>query len=201
MAPRPYNSTVRKDAEEETVRRIVAATVALHAEKGTMATTHAEIAERAGVSIPTVYKYFPTRNSLLPACIGEVARDAPHIDPARILTAPDIDTRLILLVDAVHDHYRYFHPWFRWTAIDAQYLPEIAEAVETGQQQLATLVKTVLADTVANEIPAEVLALTQVLLDYPAWQRLNELLGTPEAVNQATVHVLRLIIFPLYESE
>jgi AcrR family transcriptional regulator len=201
MASRPYKSAVRKDAEAETIRRIVAATVQLHAEKGGMATTHAEIAERAGVSVPTVYKHFPTRNALLPACMGEVAKDAPEIDPADILAAPDIDARIRLLVEAVYGRYRYFHPWLRWTAIDAQFLPDIADAAKAGQKQLEMLVKTLLADTAADEIPADVLALVQVLLDYPAWQRLNELLGTNEEVNRAAVHVLRLIISPLYESE
>lgn len=201
MAPRPYNSAVRKDAETETIRRIVAATVQLHAEKGGMATTHADIAERAGVSVPTVYKYFPTRNALLPACMGEVEKDAPGMDPAQILIAPDLDARLCLLVEALYGRYRYFHPWLRWTAIDAQFLPEIAEAVNAGQRQLETLVQTVFADTVAGALPAHVSALAQMLLDYPAWQRLNELLGSPEEVDKAAVQVLQLIIFPLYESE
>lgn len=198
---RPYNSALRKDAEAETIRRIVAATVQLHAEKGSVATTHADIAERAGVSVPTVYKHFPTRNALLPACIGEVSKEAPEIDPADIMAAPDIGTRLHRLTQAMYDRYRYFHPWLRWTAVDAPLMPEIAEATTAGEKQLEMLVRTVLADSVAKEIPEDVLALVQVLLDYPAWQRLNQLLATPEEVSRAAVHALQLIILPFYESE
>lgn len=201
MARRPYNSVVRKDAEAETLRRIVAATVQLHAEKGAMASSHADIAARANVSVPTVYKFFPTRNALLPACMAHVRKDAPAIDAAAILAAPDIDARLHLLVERVHARYRYFHPWFRWTAADARSLPELAEAIDAGQKQLEMLVKTVLADISADGIPEDVSALLQVLLDYRTWQRLEQLLGTPEEVSRVAVQALRLIVSSLRESE
>jgi AcrR family transcriptional regulator len=201
MSPRPYNSAVRKDAEAETLRRIVAATVELHAEKGAMATTHAEIAERAGVSVPTVYKHFPTRNALLPACIGEVSKDAPALDPEAILTAADVDTRLSLLVDAVYERYRYFHPWFRWTPVDAPFLPEIAEAADQGSKQLELLARAVLKEKFPRTIDPTVLALVLVLLDYATWQRLNLSLGKPKAVNRAAKHALRRILSSSNESE
>ena len=70
MSQRPYRSIVRKDAQAETLRRIVTATVALHAEKGVLGTAHAEIAQRAGVSIPTVYKHFPTRADQAACALG-----------------------------------------------------------------------------------------------------------------------------------
>lgn len=201
MASRSYNSVIRKDAEVETLRRIVAATVQLHSEKGAMATTHAEIAERAGVSIPTVYKHFPTRNALLPACIGAVSKNAPVIEPALILAAPDFDTRLSLLVEAVYARYRYFHPWYRWTPADAPFLPELAEAVDAGSKQLELVTKAVLKDRFPGRIPSTVLALTLVLLDYCTWQRLDQLLGKPKAVNRAAIHALQLIVSPSNESE
>jgi AcrR family transcriptional regulator len=196
MAPRPYASAVRKDAELETMRRIVAATVQLHAEKGVMATTHAEIAERAGVSVPTVYKHFPTRNALLPACMGDVVKGAPPIDPAAILAAPDLDTRLALLVEQLHARYRYFHPWVRWTAADAPFLPEIAGAAKSAQEELESLVKAVLADTRAGEVSVNTAAVAVVLLDYGAWQRLDGLLGNPEVVSEAVAQALRLLVSP-----
>lgn len=201
MAPRSYNSLIRKDAEAETLRRIVAATVQLHAEKGAMATTHTEIAERAGVSIPTVYKHFPTRNDLMPACIGEVAKDAPEIDPAVILAAPDFDARLSLLVEAVYARYRYLHPWYRWAPADAPFLPELAATVDHAGKQLEQLARAVLKDRFRGRVPSEVLALTLVLLDYCTWQRLDQSLGTGKAVNRAAIHALQRILSPYYESE
>ncbi|MDB5771816.1 MAG: transcriptional regulator, TetR family [Burkholderia sp.] len=201
MPTRPYKSALRKEAESETLRRIVAATVELHAEKGAMATTHGEIAERAGVSVPTVYKHFPTRNALLPACMGAVRKEAPVIDAAAILSAGDIDTRLRLLVEAVYTRYRFFHPWIRWTSVDAVSLPEIAEAARAGRQQLESLVKNVLASSFGDEIPPQLLALVLVMLDYPTWQRLDGMLPDAEEVSRVAVHALQLFIAPLRESE
>ncbi|HYD94970.1 MAG TPA: TetR/AcrR family transcriptional regulator [Noviherbaspirillum sp.] len=201
MAPRPYNSTVRKDAEAETLRRIIAATVALHAEKGAMATSHAEIAARAGVSVPTVYKHFPTRNDLLPHCIGEVAGAAPVLDREAILAAPDTGMRLACLVDALHARYQYFHPWSRWMAVDAPFLPELARIAEEGAQELESLVKAVLADLYPRGIPQAVLALAIVILDYGTWQQLHQRLGKPRAVSRAALLALQRIVSSSPESE
>src|SRR3954465_16009412 len=94
MSPRPYDQTLRKAAAEEACRRIVEAAAALHAEHGGLATSHAMIAERAGVSIPTVYKYFPTRNDLIPACTGLASspprpdRPLPRLHRARLGPGP-----------------------------------------------------------------------------------------------------------------
>ena len=77
MSPRRYNRRSRLAAAEETRRRIVRATAELHAEHGALGTTHEMIARRAGVSLPTAYKYFPTRNDLIPHCTGLVLSEAP----------------------------------------------------------------------------------------------------------------------------
>lgn len=201
MASRPYNSVIRRDAEAETLRRIVAATVQLHAEKGVMATTHAEIAERAGLSMPTVYKHFPTRNDLLPACIGEVTKDSPVVDSAVILAEPDFDKRISLLVEAVYARYRYFDPWYRWAPLDAPFLPELADTMNDASKQLELLTKAALKDRFSGRISATVLALALVLLDYGTWQRLDQLLRKPKAVNRAAIHALRLIVSTSIESE
>ena len=57
---RKYTLGRRGEAAEETRRRIVEATFALHAEQGVAATTMTQIAERAGVSVGTVYHHFAT---------------------------------------------------------------------------------------------------------------------------------------------
>ena len=66
--PRSYNSEKRKQLENELRQRIVEATVALHAEKGASATSYKDIAKRADVAIPTVYKNFPDLSGLFYAC-------------------------------------------------------------------------------------------------------------------------------------
>jgi AcrR family transcriptional regulator len=58
----------RKAAVEETRRRIVEAKLALHSEKDMFDTSWKDIAERADVSVATVYKHFPSLDELVPAC-------------------------------------------------------------------------------------------------------------------------------------
>ncbi|SNS11831.1 transcriptional regulator, TetR family [Noviherbaspirillum humi] len=201
MAPRPYNNALRKEVEAETLRRIVTATVALHAEKGATATSHADIAERAGVSVPTVYKYFPTKSALLPHCMGMASRDAPAIDPGAILAAPTRAECLARLVEAVYARHAYFHPWMRWTGADALALPELAQALQEGQAELAALARGVLEKALSCVLPETEMALVQVLLDYCTWQRLSESLGAADDVNCAAATALRRILSPFIESE
>lgn len=65
---RRYRQGRRKDSAAETRDRIVRATFELHAEKGMVATSMRDIAERAGVSIGSVYNHFPTYDHAVSAC-------------------------------------------------------------------------------------------------------------------------------------
>src|SRR5919199_571329 len=87
MSPRKYDMSRRAAAVEDTRRRIVDATLALHAEQGIAATRWEQIAARAGVGVGTVYRHFPSLDELVPAC-GRVsmallalpaAADAPAV--------------------------------------------------------------------------------------------------------------------------
>src|SRR4029453_8575962 len=65
---RTYTKRARADAQEETRRRIAAATAELHSTIGPAQTTVAEIARRAGVQRATVYANFPEETELFRAC-------------------------------------------------------------------------------------------------------------------------------------
>lgn len=195
MASRSYNNLSRKNAQAETARRIIDATVGLHAEKGGMATTHADIAERAGVSVATVYKHFPSREALLPHCMGAVESVAPALDAERLLAIPDKAQRIGALVRGLHDRYRYLHPWIRWTPGDAAALPGLAAAMRERQQQTEQLIRTVLRSCADEALGPDRLALACLLLDYPAWQRIDAELREPDAVARAIEQVVTLLIF------
>lgn len=90
MAPRAYNIDTRRQLQSELRLRIVAAMAEMHVIKGVMATNYADIAERAGVSLPTVYNYFPTQHELINACTGHVFSRAPRFPIEQILGAPDL---------------------------------------------------------------------------------------------------------------
>jgi AcrR family transcriptional regulator len=68
MAPRAYRLGRRAESAEDTRRRIVAATRALHGEQGVAETTVKQIARRADVSVGTVYHHFPTYDDMIRAC-------------------------------------------------------------------------------------------------------------------------------------
>jgi AcrR family transcriptional regulator len=68
MAPRAYRLGRRAESAEDTRRRIVAATRALHGEQGVADTTVKQIARRADVSVGTVYHHFPTYDDMIRAC-------------------------------------------------------------------------------------------------------------------------------------
>ena len=62
---------VSKSAKEKTRRAILQAAVELMIEKGYKNTSMREIAERAGVSNPTIYNYFATKERLIGAYIEQ----------------------------------------------------------------------------------------------------------------------------------
>lgn len=197
MSSRAYDTTLRKKMEADTIRRIVTATVTLHARKGALATTHAEIAEAAGVSVATVYKHFPSREALLPHCTGMVAQQAPQIDVQAILGARNRKELLSRLVHALHQQYRYFHPWMRWTPRDAPSLPVLARIVDENRRQTESMVRGMLDRVIGMPVSDETFALAMVILDYPAWQRLDQMLNDQERVSYATEQALQLLMFKL----
>ena len=71
MSPRRYTMTRKLALATETRQRIVEATLKLHGEYGIFGTSWKDIATEANVSVGTVYRYFPTRDQLVPAC-GEL---------------------------------------------------------------------------------------------------------------------------------
>ena len=68
MSPKPYRMIQRAATAESTRRRIVEATLELHAERGIVATSHKDVAHRADVSVGTVYHHFPTQDAIVRAC-------------------------------------------------------------------------------------------------------------------------------------
>jgi AcrR family transcriptional regulator len=79
--PRKYELNRRADTQAATRRRIVTAAIELHQAIGPAKTTVTEIAERAGVGRPTVYRHFPDEQALLLACSGQYWQDHPAPDP------------------------------------------------------------------------------------------------------------------------
>lgn len=72
MTPRKYEIGKRAESVEETRRRIIDATFELHNEKGVLATSIQDVAERADVALRTVYNHYPTIDNLVAGCTEKV---------------------------------------------------------------------------------------------------------------------------------
>lgn len=192
MSPRAYDRSLRRAAAEEARRRIVEAAAALHAKHGGLGTSHAMIARGAGVSIPTVYKYFPTRDVLIPACTGLVAGRAPLALDERLFEGLGrVPERVRTLARSVFRLHEYFAPWLRWSDGDAAALPALRAFLEGGRKARLHLVRRALAPA-GTRAPAEPLVLVaHVLLEFPSWRTLTAAGNTSD---QAAVMVADAIL-------
>src|SRR3954452_13837354 len=103
---RTYELKERAKKQEETRRRIVEATVALHEEVGPARTTVAEIARRAGVQRLTVYTHFPEDEELFCACSAHFRSQYPPPDIRCWAAVEDPGERLRRALTDLHAWYR-----------------------------------------------------------------------------------------------
>jgi AcrR family transcriptional regulator len=101
-----YQLKKRAEREEETRLRIVRATVELHETVGPALTTRSAIAERAGVSRPTVYSHFPDELSLGKACSALGLSENPLPDPGMWEEIADPEKRLREALSELYDYFR-----------------------------------------------------------------------------------------------
>jgi AcrR family transcriptional regulator len=124
---RTYELKRRAERQEETRRRIVAAAVELHSTAGPARTTVAAIAERAGVTRPTVYAHFPDADSLFRACSGHVRATVPTPDPTAWRSIDDPGERLQAALHDLYGYYERLEPLLENVQRDAAGMPLVAE--------------------------------------------------------------------------
>jgi len=124
---RTYELKRRAERQEETRQRIVDAAVELHTTRGPSRTTVQAIADRAGVTRPTVYAHFPDERSLLQACSGHVRATVPPPDPAPLQAIADPDKRLEAALRELYAYYERLEPLFEKVERDAPVMPVLAE--------------------------------------------------------------------------
>jgi AcrR family transcriptional regulator len=126
-ASRTYELKRRAERQEETRRRIVAAAVELHTTLGPSRTTVQAIAERAGVTRPTVYAHFPDARSLFQACSGHVRATVPPPDPTAWRSISDPGERLTTALRDLYGYYERLEPLLENVQRDAAVMPLVAE--------------------------------------------------------------------------
>jgi AcrR family transcriptional regulator len=128
---RRYEQRVRAERTEETRRRIVEATAALHEEVGPAQTTIAAIAERAGVSRPTVYNQFPEERQLFAACRGLFF----ELHPLPELDGLALEETLL----ALYAYYEANERMLTNVLRDAELLPALHDVLSEWDVHLAAL--------------------------------------------------------------
>src|SRR4051812_40277070 len=125
--PRSYTLKRRAERQEETRRRIVDAAVELHTKLGPAQTSVQAIADRAGVTRPTVYAHFPDARSLLMACSGHVAETMPPPDATGWAEIADATERLTVALGAMYAYYERQEQLLDNVQRDAAVMPVLAE--------------------------------------------------------------------------
>jgi AcrR family transcriptional regulator len=124
---RTYELKQRAERQQETRRRIVEAAVELHTTLGPSRATVTAIAERAGVTRPTVYAHFPDERSLFEACSGHVRATVPPPDPTVWRSISDPGERLETALRDLYGYYERLEPLLDNVQRDAAVMPIVAE--------------------------------------------------------------------------
>jgi AcrR family transcriptional regulator len=174
---RRYRQARRKDSAAETRERIVRATFELHSEKGVVATSMRDIAERAGVSIGSVYNHFPTYDHAISACGAYASSFAPAPGAEIFAGAEDRAERVRRLASATFAHFERL-PALGYVAAEQDKLPVLKPFLEQERAGRLALAAAAVAAPEGDEAARTLAA----LLDLGAYRALTGLgLSTGEA--------------------
>lgn len=107
-------------APEERRSQLLGCAIRAFAETGVNRATHAEVARLAEVSVPTVFVYFPTRESLVDAVLDEVERYIVDetLMPVQQLPKPVPELLVeigLAFTEAVRTHPDHARVWLDWS--------------------------------------------------------------------------------------
>lgn len=164
--------TKRAEALEETRRRILEATMELHDEQGMADARWDDIARRAGISLSTMYRHFPTNDELIAACGRLTFEQFPPPDPrsAHAVFADDREAgRLERLVEEVYGYYERTDPMMAMVRRDMHRSRALADGFNVIQAGVDAFVGEALAPF---DIDHAKKALVRALLDDRFWASL-----------------------------
>ena len=182
---RTYEKRRRAETEQETRRRITAATVELHRTVGPARTTISAVAELAGVQRATVYRHFPQDADLFSACSAHWVGLHPYPAPDGWPAIADPRTRTRTALGALFAYYREVEPMLANVTRDAPLLPALRAAM-AGAGAYFAATEDILAsgwdDAAGRRRAALALA-----LDFRTWQKLSaRVAGNDEAAELMT---------------
>jgi AcrR family transcriptional regulator len=168
MSPRRYRLDRRAETAEETRRRIVQATQELHAQQGIYATSMTHIAERAGVSVGTVYHHFPTYQDAVAACAHRTAEMLP-LPTVQIFTGlSTVEDRVGHLARDIFGFYERL-PEYERVRSERWGMPPIEAAVEREENNRLALTREALRPF---KVSARLVTICAALLDVAVYAAL-----------------------------
>jgi AcrR family transcriptional regulator len=136
---RAYRKRLRAQQEARTRRRITEAAVKLHGTVGPARTTIKGVADEAGVQRATVYRHFPTEESLFEACSTHWRSLNPPPDPGAWESISDPNERLAAALAELYAWYGWAEPMLNNTQRDAPLVPAMAAAVKAFRSHFEAL--------------------------------------------------------------
>ena len=177
-----YELKKRAERQEETRLRIARATLELHEILGPALTTRSAIAQRAGVTRPTVYSHFPDDLSLGKACSSLDLSENPLPDPGRWEEISDPEERLRVALSNLYSYFRRRERLWANVLRDQEllYANGDPEALEADAEIMGPILlhwdrmkETIAAGWGPSEgIPRLVLGAIGFALDFRAWRAL-----------------------------
>ncbi len=181
----------RAGAVARTQAAIVAAARDLHTERGLVATSWEDIADRAGVSTATVYRHFPSLAELVPACARTVFDiiQPPTLEQAGATfgASERAGDRFEHLVRSSCHCYAAGAGWLHAAHRERDFMAELDAALRIMEDSLRVLVSA----AAGRRLPRSEQSLLFVLCDFPVWWSLTATGLSARAVEDALVRLVR----------
>lgn len=190
MSPRQYTMGARAEAAARTRLTIVTAARQLHAERGLVATSWDDIADRAGVSKATVYRHFPSLAELVPACAQTVFDLIQPLTPeeaaGRFATLERAGDRYELIVRSSAHCYRAGADWLHAAYRERDFVPELETSMRVIEDSLHELITAAAGRRITKDDHIQLF----VLCDFPLWWSLSSSGLSDRATEEAMVRLV-----------
>jgi AcrR family transcriptional regulator len=191
---RPYMMTARAAKAEATKARIRASAMQLYCERPIEDFTLDEVAERAGTTVRTILRAYPSKDELVYAALHEMAAGGVFLKPS-----PPGD--VAAAVTAIFDIYETVGDVVMQRLSDERRRPALKPILDQGRENHRDGVKTVFAPQLARHhggARTQLLHILVVATDVYVWKLLRRDLGVSRSAAEA---IVRRMITSVIEKE
>ena len=187
---RAYESPLRAEQMEQTRRRILEAVTALVADEAVEELTVPRVAERARVSLRTVYRHFPTREALFDAW-GDWVEESLRLP---LHSYPETVDELLELPERLYRVYDEQEPLVR-AMLSGRAAHDVRRRTRRRRQEAFERAVDEVADWVEPAERQRALAILYLLNSAPAWHAMREQWGLDGAeAGKAAAWAVRVLV-------